>query len=43
MKKRPFKDAPDIYRCQATVGLKDKTTAQCGRWGTVYGSGSGLK
>jgi uncharacterized Fe-S cluster-containing protein len=29
---RRFKDAPSVCRCQATVHLKDGTTAQCGRY-----------
>jgi hypothetical protein len=30
-RKRVFVDAPDWLRCRATVTLRDKTTAQCGR------------
>lgn len=30
-RKRRFIDAPEIYRCRATISLKDKSTAQCGR------------
>ena len=30
--KRIFVDAPTEMRCEATVTLKDKTTAQCGRY-----------
>lgn len=31
--KRRFVDAPAPLRCRATVTLRDKTTAQCGRYG----------
>ena len=30
-KKRVFKDAPYGQRCNATITLKDKSLAQCGR------------
>lgn len=33
MAKRRFVDAPMWSRCRATVTLRDKTTAQCGRYG----------
>lgn len=29
---RRFNDAPSACRCQAVIRLKDKTTAQCGRY-----------
>lgn len=29
---REFRDAPDAFRCEATITLKDKTTARCGKW-----------
>lgn len=32
---RPFKDAPYGQRCMATVTLKDKSLAQCGRYRKV--------
>jgi len=32
MRTRTFRDAPDAFRCTATITLKDKTTARCGKW-----------
>jgi hypothetical protein len=29
---RTFTDAPQFFRCRATVTLRDKSSAQCGRW-----------
>lgn len=29
---RRFRDAPSFARCQAVIRLKDKSTAQCGRY-----------
>jgi hypothetical protein len=31
MSRRPFRDADSWRRCRATITLKDKSTAQCGR------------
>lgn len=30
--KRIFVDAPNAQRCKATITLKDKSLAQCGRY-----------
>lgn len=31
-RQRVFRDAPPHLRCRATVTLRDKSTAQCGRY-----------
>lgn len=35
--KRRFVDAPTDQRCHATIMLKDRTTAQCGRYAKIDG------
>lgn len=35
--KRRFRDAPQQQRCTATITLRDKSEAQCGRYAKVKG------